>query len=641
MAVVVGWFGCYSAMVIHTSPMANDFTAPVALFLLFLIPLLINVPLRVIRPSAMLGTGELTTIYVMMLTAAAIPARGFIQFLGPVVTSAQYYASPENRWGTLIAPHVLKQSWIVPKGPDVIRAYYEGLPRGAPVPWGPWLAPLSWWLAMCLALSMAMVCIAVILRKQWIDNERLVYPLMKAPMELVRQDAARSSRKPRTLGPLWRSPVFWLGFALPFFMFSLRGLHFYFPALFPSISPYTGLRIWQRSASITLRFSPICIGLLYFVRRDILMGLWVFPLLLQVLFGYLIMIGRLPMNPPKLGAWSPDTAKAFAGAGVMAVYVGCFLYAGRAHLRDVLANAFTTKKRVDDSRELISYRAAVFGLLLSWAFMWGWLCKAGMSWWQAGVFLVIAFGLYLGLTRVIAEAGLPVAKASFVAQDFMAGAVGSAAFSAKNLVAFGFVYPFHAEMRCSLLAHCSNGLKMTHETLRSPRRLLLAGMVLAVILSFVAAAWVMIYYPYREGGLDLYKFAFQSGGTYCWRDNAPRIEANMQGRGAPIWKGYPWMVGGAVLMGLVYFAMRRFPGWPLHPAGMFVSFHWCGQALLASALVVWVTKGLIMKWGGARLYKRGEPVFLGLIVGEVVAAGTWAIVNCITGVHTPRISSFY
>ena len=641
LALAVGVFSSHNRMLVRSSPLTDDFMPPVTLFLLFLLPLAINVPLRVIHPRSMLGTGELATVYIMLLSAAAVPTRGFVEFLGPTVTGAQYFASPQNRWDTLIAPHMAQPPWIVPRGPDVVRAYYEGLPKDAPIPWGPWLLPMAGWLSFCMALSVAMVCLAVILRRQWMENERLVYPLMTAPIKLVEQDRPPHSASPRALGPIWRKRIFWIGFMIPFLIMAMRGLSRFYPVVFPYIKTSGRVYFFEKSAYIRLNFNPLVIGLLYFVRRDMLMGLWAFPALIQVVFGYFTWAGALPMNPPRIGTWSGKTSRAFTGAGAMLVYVGSFLWAGRRHLRDVLANAFTSRKRIDDSGELLSYRAAVFALVTSGVFMWLWLRSAGMSWWQSGGFLIVAFVVYLALTRLIAEAGMPVAKSPIVAQDFMTGTLGASTFTAQNLVAFGFVYPFHGEMRCNLLAHATNGLKVAHQTLKSRRRLIVGGILVAVFLSFVGSAALTIYYPYRRGGLNLDGFAFRRTSVYPWKDAAAKIESVRAGRGGPMWKGIPLMTAGAVAMGLACAAMRRFPGWPLHPAGLFIGFHWCGEVLVTSAFVAWVLKGLIMKWGGAKLYKGLKPFFIGCIVGEVVGAGTWAVISTVTGVRTGLLSHFY
>jgi hypothetical protein len=40
----------------------------------------------------------------------------------------------------------------------------------------------------------------------------------------------------------------------------------------------------------------------------------------------------------------------------------------------------------------------------------------------------------------------------------------------------------------------------------------------------------------------------------------------------------------------------------------------------------WLLKILLVRFGGARLYRLARPLFMGLIIGEVLAAIFWAIV---------------
>jgi hypothetical protein len=43
----------------------------------------------------------------------------------------------------------------------------------------------------------------------------------------------------------------------------------------------------------------------------------------------------------------------------------------------------------------------------------------------------------------------------------------------------------------------------------------------------------------------------------------------------------------------------------------------------------WLARTLILRFGGARLYTDAKPFFLGLIVGESMAAGMWLVVGIV------------
>jgi hypothetical protein len=46
-----------------------------------------------------------------------------------------------------------------------------------------------------------------------------------------------------------------------------------------------------------------------------------------------------------------------------------------------------------------------------------------------------------------------------------------------------------------------------------------------------------------------------------------------------------------------------------------------------SVFIAWLSKSTITRIGGALLYERLKPFFLGLILGEAVAGGFWLIVD--------------
>ena len=48
----------------------------------------------------------------------------------------------------------------------------------------------------------------------------------------------------------------------------------------------------------------------------------------------------------------------------------------------------------------------------------------------------------------------------------------------------------------------------------------------------------------------------------------------------------------------------------------------------------WLMKITIVKYGGLRAYRSARPIFLGLVLGEMVCAGLWAIIGMVTGTST-------
>ncbi|MBI2193182.1 MAG: hypothetical protein HYU36_14475 [Planctomycetes bacterium] len=626
----LAWWAAYGEMIIHASPMANDYSAPVSVFLFFVVAAGLNPILGRLGPRWPLGRADLTAVFVILLTAAAIPTRGFVSMIGPVVTGASYYATAENRWSELVLPHVQKQDWIVPRGPEIVRAYYEGLPPGDSIPWRAWSSPVLAWLALCLALSAVMVCLAVLFRKQWVERERIVFPMMQLPLEFVR------SGEPGAPRPIWRSKLLWAGFAVPFIVYSYQGFAYYYKDYLVSFDLAQTIPLFHGETALYLRFSPISFALLYFCRSDMLLGLSIFPLVLSLLKGWTRTTGSYPFVP-KLGIWSYDPVEAFFGAGALLVFVARILYFARSHLKSALAAALGIGPRADDSEEILSYRGACIGLLLGGSFLVVWLVRAGMTRWEAVLYLGLAFIIFMALARVIAEAGLPTALPPVVAGDFLVGLVGSSALSPSNLTAIGFTYPFHAEMRCFLLSHAANGLKVTTDSFRGPKRRLFWAILLGVAATYLVAMSLMIYFPYRDGALNLDKWTFTNTAQYSWLDASRRIT---EARG-PVSEGFSLMAAGAALMVVLLLAAHWIPQWPIHPGALVVTFHWSGNVLWFSAVAALAVKAAILKYGGPRIFTESRPFFYGLILGEVVTAALWVILDGLTGVRGNYITSFF
>ena len=111
----------------------------------------------------------------------------------PYLRGAQYYATPENDWAVLFLEYV--PDWMIVQDPDSVKRLYEGNPAGLKgVPWGEPPILLGW-MPFVIALYLVMIALMVILRRQWMNNERLLYPLMQAPLAMVQQD--RKRRRPQ------------------------------------------------------------------------------------------------------------------------------------------------------------------------------------------------------------------------------------------------------------------------------------------------------------------------------------------------------------------------------------------------------------------------------------------------------------
>ena len=166
-----------------------------------------------------------------------------------------------------------------------------------------------------------MICTMVILRKQWMDNEKLLYPLVQVPMEMMRQE-----RTGIVGGPFLRSWVMWVGFGLTFLMLSLGGLNHHFPGT-PHLERNSSFCLFDNAIIMPIQFNPSWIGFFFFVNRDISASIWVFYLLATTqrwLFGALGLKAEVPVD-----VYSDDPCLAHRCMGAMIAFVLAGLWAGR------------------------------------------------------------------------------------------------------------------------------------------------------------------------------------------------------------------------------------------------------------------------------------------------------------------------
>ncbi len=123
------------------------------------------------------------------------------------------------------------------------------------MPWDVWIEPLGYWAVLVIALYLVMISTMVILRRQWMERERLVYPLVQVPLAM-----AQSEEWGQALGPFFKTPIMWAGFALPVFVSSLNALHAYFNYI-PAIQLVATVPIFRDTVGLIFRLSFPMVGL--------------------------------------------------------------------------------------------------------------------------------------------------------------------------------------------------------------------------------------------------------------------------------------------------------------------------------------------------------------------------------------------
>ena len=147
MSIAIPW----GDMIIKGSQMGVWNTNPGSIFLFFVLVAILNACVGLLRRSWALDSGELAVVYIMLLVANTLPARGFAAYVPAVATGAFYYATPENNWKEQVWPYL--PDWATVQDESAVRQHMKG-PNWA---WAcPGMRGLFRWCAGC---SLAYRCI--------------------------------------------------------------------------------------------------------------------------------------------------------------------------------------------------------------------------------------------------------------------------------------------------------------------------------------------------------------------------------------------------------------------------------------------------------------------------------------------------
>ncbi len=566
--------------------------------------------------SFALDRAELVLVYVMLLVVSALCTMGMTQQLLPAITGILYFASPENKWVSALVPLFPQRSIVVDDANDN-TGFYEG---GAldQIPYGAWVEPLCWWAVFFLALYMAMVSTAVILRRQWMEHERLAYPLTQVGVAMI-----RGEHGDRLLNSILKRKALWWGILIPLMYGSLKALHQYDPTM-PSIRllwvfPLIG------NQSVQLWISFALIGFSYLINTQVAAGIWIFYLFSKFEAEVLAISGLKSTSKFVYGV-SEQPLLAYQGGGALIAMVLLGLWTGREHLKNVLRKSLGRGRDVDDGDEVMSYRTALCGLVLGWLGMVGWLWLMGTKLWVAAVFVLVAMAIFIGITRVVCEAGLAAVRSPMIAPDLVVQGIGSQWIGAGGIFNLSFAYIWSADIRIFLQAMVANGLKLIEDMDRQSRRMVFWAIVLAAFIGVMGSCWMVFHLAYKYGGVNLDQWRFQGGPATIYN----MARRTLEPMGAD-WLGLVFFVGGAGVMVVLSWARQHLLWWPLHPIGFPIAANYMMNKVWFCVLIAWAVKKIILRFGGPAYYHSSQYFFMGLIVGEALCNGLWLVIDYFTG----------
>ncbi|WP_144241041.1 DUF6785 family protein [Fimbriimonas ginsengisoli] len=619
-AVLAGFLLCFPVVYAvagqSISSIFSMMTPPISALLALVI---VNWPLRRFAPKLAFNQSDLIVVFSILSVAAAIGGEwsGY-QFAG--VYSYPFKAQTDP----LYRDHFLKlPEWFTIRdldkvkdmqsgGKDMLYAFHK-LPIFLPIYISMGLVVVS--------LCFAMICINSIMRGAWCERERLTFPLIQLPVAMAEDGGG---------GGMWKSKHMWIAFGVMFAIDMLNGFHYLYPNL-PSI-PVKDLFYIDRAfkdpplsniGDFRISIYPFMAAVGLFMPSDMLLSFVVFFLLRKVTHVALAANG-IPQstfsgtgNTPGPPYFDEQTWGA-----VIAMFLGA-VWVSREYLREVWRDIRTGKRALDGG---VKHQWAFVGLLVSFFTVVGMGVLGGLP--PLYMIPYVAFFLMFSIVvaRVRAQLGPPTHEfAFFGSNSIMHRFLGTKwmsdsqatwlnhAFLSMNRIYRNHPMPYQLEAMKMAQIERLNQKKMF---------LMIAG---ATVLGFFLSMFFNQAQVYRTGHI---------GGT----EAATYLSNIINDRKGPDIVGITMTIFGFAVVMILDAIRFRFPGFPLHPAGYFLSMNFGVDYYWFGMLIALFTKNFVQRYYGLRGYDKLRAVALGILLGEYAAETIWMTMALITKQSTYTIS---
>ena len=581
--------------------------------------LVLNSVLKWARPQWVFSPPEIMVVFTMMTNSVIVCGSKFLHYLFPTVLWPFYapgQAGGEGTWA-----HI--PGFFAPRDPEVVRRFFVGgqsfwyLFR--PEILKPWLLPMAFWAAFVFLLLWTMLCLSSLVRRQWIDEERITFPIIELPLTLAREN---------NIGSLFANRVLLLGFALSTVLLSVNYLSSMFPSI-PGISLAEndiGARFittspWNSVNPLLTVWWPYAIGMCFLIPLDISFSCWFFFLFIRIL---VVAATALGMRDP--GSAHVLTQFPYFGNISEGAWLGMFavvLWNARGLLRQHWEALKKREKMPGDDTEAISYHTALWGAAAGFALLVAIGLAAGMRLHVA----LLAFALYfiaiIVMTRMYAQIALPLfAMAFFSFTSWTTTFTGTAGLSGSEATTLTTFYWFDRTYEQLPMGHHLESLVFADRLKQSKRtmfRVVLLSMSIGIVVGIVTL--LQIYYDRgaataRVSGDSVWLAGAAWSRFGQWTQSPKPIDPATLSRTA----------ASAAIVLLLTYARTAWFGFPLHPIGyLFACSFALEWGMWNVIMVTWLIKALIVRYGGLHLYRKSVPFFLGLALGDAVTHLVWGI----------------
>ncbi|HXG23783.1 MAG TPA: DUF6785 family protein [Chthonomonadales bacterium] len=581
--------------------------------------MLVNCVLKRLAPRWVLSPVEMMVIFTMTTLGAIITARNLLHYLFPILLLPVF--KPELVGGEAILASL--PGCCTPRDPELVRRFFIGTQDFwaffRPEILKPWLLPMAFWGVFFFLLLWTMLCLSSIVRRPWLDQERVPFPIIDLPVMMARENNA---------GSLFSNRLLVLGFVITSVVLSINYLSSMSPAI-PGVqlsehdigSEFITAPPWSSVNPLLTVWWPYAIGLCYLIPLDVSFSCWFFFALIRLLVvGFTALGWREQGSAHNLDQF-PYFTNAAEGAwlGMFAVIV----WNARGFLRQLSGTIRRREKIPAEDTEAISYRAALWGAAIGFVLLVAFGMAMGMRLHVA----VLAFALYfiaiVVMTRMYAQVSLPVFCMAFFSftswTTTFTGTLGLTRAEASTLTTYYWFDRTHEQLP---MAHHLEALVFA-DRLKQSRGVMFWILLLSIIVGIVVGIPTLLQIFYDRGAAS----ARVSGDSVWlanlawsrhmdWVSNPRPIQVEAVARTA---------ISAAIVL-LLSYARSLWIGFPLHPIGyLFASSFGLEWGMWNVIFVTWLVKALVVRYGGLRLYRASVPFFLGLALGDAVTQFFWGL----------------
>ncbi|MYL83016.1 hypothetical protein GTA51_07685 [Desulfovibrio aerotolerans] len=590
---------------------------------------------RLFRGRMLLTGTDLLVCWMLMVVVSGVAHTGLARTFFISLTAPLHFATEGNQWNVVLGP-LLPSGWY-PTDPEAVETLYNGLSGGytmpwgqvlAAIPWGAWVGPLATWAVFIGLCYFVLLCLTNLFSRQWVSNERMNFPLLRLPEMLT------GAVDTGGLGGFFSDRFLLSGLFFSVALHTINGIAFYDPSV-PQIPtlilagpyfPKTGL--FSGFTKLKIYFYPAFIGFAYLTARQISLSFWLFFLLGGLVYGIFDIIGQhIPASAlgvtfgPTLT--SPEETQMIGAYGVFFIFL---LWLARHHLYTTAKDALRFRFRGPDEAEWVGAPASLWGLILGGGALTAWSVSFGLPLGQAVLLLGAFFMVMLVASRIICQGGIAYFTLTAAPTDGLLAFFGTGIFSRLGILMAAVMQKMlFVDLRESLLPSLFHAAKVGEK--KGPKKLYLAAIVLAIAAAVAVSFLAMLAVCHKYGLRDLQvDWEMQTVGTVY--ENVQRLLEAPAGANRAV---IGFTVAGAAVMLALVIAYQHFYWWPIHPLGFLTMYSSSMRILWFSFFLGWLCNHLTLRYGGIVLMKRVRLLFIGLILGDFLMGGAYALIGLWTG----------